>query len=239
MKVQICKSVCFIFFILLLSSSMYSNDVSITIEVASDPLRYRIKIKSNAKKPIEFDESAFNPPRWGIAPYGTTIVIRDGSDKYIYLGENGEYSSISVGYELFGKPSDEWRLLNPNQIWESEWLSILDVTYDIKSVVTEKDPKKWKDFKILFRIRINKKSPMLVRGDSDWISTDKISLEEVMNPESKTIFQLREERKKQEPKKSEPSKPTIANDVSEPTSQPKALDVPTGSSAHAISKKTR
>lgn len=158
---------------------MASKDVLISIEVTPKPLHYRIKLKSNTAKAIEFNESTFTPPRWGIAPYGARIVIRDRDNKYVYLGE--AYSSNIKISELFNKPTDKWLLLNPGHTWVSEQFSICDLADGIKRVATEKDPEKWKDFKITFWLSINKEFPIRLDGDSGWISTEKIPLNELLD----------------------------------------------------------
>ncbi|WP_277558736.1 hypothetical protein [Ereboglobus sp. PH5-10] len=175
-------------------NSVHSKGVIISIDVTPDPLYYRIKLESNSEKPIEFNESTFSPPRWGIAPYGARIIIRDRNDKYVYLGKGGDFSSNDSGFELFGRPPDKWRLLKPKQTWISEWFSLLDVTYGFAASAAEKDPNKWKDFKILFWIEINKNNPEVLVGDSGWVTTNKCSLVEVMRDEKKSRFQIRVER---------------------------------------------
>lgn len=187
MKIVISRLIIYVTFSFLYMHSLHSQDVVMSVDVAPDPIRYRIALKSNTDKPVEFNESSFFMGGWGrIAPYAASIVIRDINDKYIYLGEGGGYSSNDKSEELILKLPDKWRLLHPKQTWTSEWFSIADLGDGIKRVTTEKDPKKWKDFKIKFWMEINKKSPVVIGGDSGWISTDKINLDELMET-SKTL----------------------------------------------------
>lgn len=157
-----------------------SEEASIHIEVISNPLRYRIKLESKSMEAVDFDEFTFTRPKSGIAPHGARIVIRDKSDKYIYLGDEGRYSSNLKISEICVNPQAKWSLLSPEQTWVSEWFSIIDLGDGIKRVTTEKDPKQWKDFKIIFWLKINKKSPFILEGDSGWISTENINLDELM-----------------------------------------------------------
>ncbi len=178
MKTLMYRLPCFAFLALLYMNSAFPKDVLISVEVAPNPLHYRIVLKSNTKKSVEFDESTFIPPQWGIAPYGARIVIRDRNNKYIYLGE--AYSSNLKISELFNKPPSKWSLLSPGQTWSSERFSICDLADGMKRVATEKNPKKWKDFKITFWLNIDKESPIRLNGDSGWISTEKIPLDEIL-----------------------------------------------------------
>ncbi|MDF9826123.1 hypothetical protein M2447_000199 [Ereboglobus sp. PH5-10] len=157
-----------------------SEKASIEIEVASNPSRYRIKLEAKTMDSVEFDEFTFTRPRWGIAPHGARIIIRDKNDKHIYLGDAGSYSSNFKISEVCVNPQAKWSLLDPKKPWVSEWFSINDLGDGIKRVTTEKDPKQWKDFKITFWIKINKKSPFILNGDSGWILTEKFNLDELM-----------------------------------------------------------
>lgn len=164
------KTLTLFFFFLMSGTLAFSEGAGFTIEVSRSPLRYRVKLTSQSKSALEFDESAFVAPSKGHAPSEARILVRNASDELIYRGYQPElgYSSNDAISEINTKPKPKWRILKPGETWTSEWFLVDDLTRGLEQAATEVDRKRWESFKILFRVTMDSKKPAELSADSGW-----------------------------------------------------------------------
>lgn len=133
-----------------------AHPVRVTFELSESADRYRMRIENRDRGAIAFDEETFFILAEGAAPTGMRIVVRDRADREIYTSRGGARGYTVNGWWSTLWPAREpiWRKISPGEVYSSPWFSLHDLVKGLETVAAEPDPKKWKDFTLLFSFQL-------------------------------------------------------------------------------------